>query len=311
MTVRSNLTEEEVEGFFTSLSNWGKWGANDQLGALNYITQEKRTQAARLVREGRVISLSLPLATTPSPDNPHPVAHHMERTGELEGALAPIPYSADYFAISPHGQANTHIDALCHIFHEGKMYNGYPMTDVTVRGARNGAIDAIQEGIVTRGILLDIPRAKDKRWLEIGEPIFPEDLEAAEKAGSVQVEEGDVLFVRIGRRLRIREVGPWDSLQEGLAGLHASCLPWLYQRRIAALGSDGTSDLMPSGYKKVLLPIHMVGIVAIGLHLLDNCYLDGLSETCAAQSRWSFSLVVAPLVLNGGTGSPVNPLAIF
>jgi kynurenine formamidase len=311
MAAHTDLTEAQVAEFFTSLSNWGKWGPTDQFGALNYITPEKRAQAAGLVQEGKTVSLALPLATAPSVDNPTPVVHLMMQTGELEEAMVPLPYSADYFAIAPHGLANTHIDALCHVFYQGKMYNGYPATDVTVHGARNGAIDAIKGGIVTRGVLLDIPRVKGKSWLEPKEAIFPEDLDAAEKAAGVRVEEGDGLFVRTGRHARIHAVGVWDSFQQGLAGLHASCLPWLHERRIAALGSDGASDLIPSGYEKIMLPIHLVTIVAMGFHLLDNCDLEGVSEACAARSRGAFLLVVAPLVLNRGTASPVNPLAIF
>lgn len=312
MAERANLTEAQIQEFFTSLSNWGKWGATDQLGALNYITPEKRARAAGLVQEGKTISLSLPLATSPAPDNPTPVTHLMMQTGrELEEAALPLPYSADYFAIAPHGLANTHLDALCHVFHEGKMYNGYPATDVTAHGAKNGAIDAIREGIVARGVLLDIPRVKNKRWLEPKEAIFPEDLEAAEKAQSVRVEEGDVLFVRTGRHARIRARGPWDSFREGLAGLHAACLPWLYERRIAAMGSDGASDIFPSGYEGIMAPIHLVTIVAMGVHLIDNCDLEAVSEACAARSRWAFLLMVAPLVLHRGTASPVNPLAVF
>ena len=149
------------------------------MGALNYITPEKRARAAGLVREGKTISLSLPLATLPAPDNPMPVVHLMMQTGELDYSPFPLPYSADYFAIAPHGLANTHLDALCHVFYQNKMYNGYPMADVGVHGAKNGAIDAIKEGIVARGVLLDIPRVRGKKWLEPKEAIFPEDLEAA------------------------------------------------------------------------------------------------------------------------------------
>jgi len=243
MAAHRELAEAQVKEFFTSLSNWGKWGPNDQLGALNYITAEKRTRAAGLAREGRTVSLSLPLATIPSADNPTPVMHCMLETGDVVSAAFPLPYSADYFAIAPHGLANTHLDALCHVFYQDKMYNGYPVADVNVHGAKNGAIDAIHEGIVTRGVVLDIPRIKGKRWLEPKEAILPEDLAAAEKAQGVQVEEGDVLFVRTGRHARIRSVGPWNSIQEGLAGLHPSCLPWLYERHIAAMGSDGASDI--------------------------------------------------------------------
>ena len=311
MAERLDLTEAQIKDFFTSLSNWGKWGAKDQLGALNYVTPEKRARAAGLVREGKTVSLSLPLATTPSPDNPTPVVHLMMQTGDLEEAQFPLPYSADYFAIAPHGLATTHLDALCHVFYQGKMYNGYPAADVTVHGAKNGAIDAIKEGIVARGALLDIPRAKGKSWLEPKEAIFPKDLEAAERAQGVQVEEGDILLVRTGRHARIRALGAWDSFREGLAGLHASCLPWLHERRIAAMGADGASDLFPSGYEEVVAPIHLVTIVAMGVHLIDNCDLEAVSEACAERSRWAFLLMIAPLVLHRGTASPVNPLAVF
>ena len=180
MTVNSDLTEAQVREFFTTLSNWGKWGPNDQFGALNYITPAKRAQAAALVREGVSVSMSLPLATEPSPDNPTPVTHLMIQTGAPgETEIGPLPYSADYFAISPHGLANTHLDALCHAFNQGQMYNGYSASDVTPQGARNGAIDALKDGIVSRGALIDVPRLKGRGWLEPGEAISPEDLEAA------------------------------------------------------------------------------------------------------------------------------------
>jgi kynurenine formamidase len=305
------MTEAQIKEFFTNLSNWGKWGPKDQLGALNYITPEKRARAAGLVREGKTVSLSLPLATAPSPDNPTPVMHLMMYTGKPEETPFALAASGDYFAIAPHGLANTHLDALCHVFHEGKMYNGYPVTDVTVQGAKSGAIDAIKEGIVARGSLLDIPRVRGKNWLEPKEAVFPEDLDAAEKAQGLQVEEGDVLFIRTGRHARARALGPWDSFQEGLAGLHASCLPWLYKRRIAAMGSDGASDIFPSGYEGMMAPIHLVTIVAMGIHLIDNCDLEEVSQACAERSRWAFLLMIAPLVLQRGTASPVNPLAVF
>lgn len=312
MTVNADISEAQVREFFTTLSNWGKWGPTDQLGALNYITPEKRKQAATLVQEGYAVSLSLPLATQPGPNNPTPVMHLMMQTGAPnEEGMVPVPYSADYFAIAPHGLANTHLDALCHVFHQGKMYNGYPASEVTAQGARNGAIDALRDGIISRGVLIDIPRLKGREWLEPGEAIAPADLEAAEQAGHFRVEEGDVLFVRTGRHARQKAQGAWDGLREGLAGLGAACLPWLHARRVAALGSDGASDVLPSGYEKILLPIHAVAIVAMGLHLLDNCDLERLAEACAQRARWTFLVVVSPLVLLRGTASPVNPLAVF
>ena len=258
------------------------------------------------------MTMSLPLATQPGPDNPTPVMHLMMQTGASgETSMVPVPYSADYFAIAPHGLANTHLDALCHVFNQGKMYNGYPSTDVTTQGAKNGAIDALKDGIISRGVLIDIPLIKNREWLEPGEAISPADLEAAEQYGGFGVEEGDVLFVRTGRHARLKAKGSWDSFKEGMAGLGAACLPWLHARKVAALGSDGASDVLPSGYEKIMLPIHAVTIVAMGIHLLDNCMLDAVAEACVAKKRWTFMCVVAPLVLVRGTASPVNPLAIF
>ena len=312
MAANRDLSETQVNEFFTSLSNWGKWGQDDQLGALNYITPQKRSQAAALIQDGQAVSMSLPLATEPGPDNPTPVMHLMMQTGSKEeSSAAPIPYSADYFAIAPHGLANTHLDALCHVFHKGQMYNGYPSEDVGAKGAQNGAIDALKDGIVSRGVLIDIPRLKGKDWLEPGEEITPADLDRAEQAGGFRVESGDVLFVRTGRHARLKATGPWDSFNEGMAGLGAACLPWLHAREVAAMAGDGASDVLPSGYEKLLLPIHAVTIVAMGLHLIDNCDLEAVAQACAQRSRWTFLSVIAPLVLAKGTASPVNPLAVF
>jgi kynurenine formamidase len=313
MAANTDLTEEHVRGFFTALSNWGKWGPTDQLGALNYITPEKRRRAGAEVRDGHSVSLSLPLATRPAPDNPTPVTHLMIQTGARgeSGGLVDAPYSADYFAISPHGLANTHLDALCHVFSQGKMYNGYPASDVTSQGARNGAIDALKDGIVSRSVLIDAPRVLGREWLEPGEAIYPADLEAAEKSGNFRVEEGDILFVRTGRHVRQKAQGPWNSFKEGLAGLGAACLPWLHERKVALLGCDGVSDVLPSGFPKITMPIHTVAIVTMGIHLIDNCNLDDVAAECAARSRWTFLCTIAPLVLIRGTASPVNPLAIF
>jgi kynurenine formamidase len=219
-------------------------------------------------------------------------------------------YGADYFALAPHGYATTHIDALCHIFHEGRMYNGYAAETVTAHGASKLGIHHLRSGVITRGVLIDVPTVRGVEALEPGEPIFPEDLEATENATGVKVQRGDALLVRTGR-WRWRELhGPWAP-NEGMAGLDASCLAWLHEREVAVLGSDGVSDVMPSRVDKVPMPIHTVAIVAMGVHLLDNLDLDELSVACAAAGRRTFLLVVAPLVLNRGTASPVNPIAVL
>lgn len=298
-----DLTAADVEHFHQTLSSWGRWGADDQLGALNLVTVEKRVAAARLIRSGHTVSMARPLDTVPAADNPLPAAHHMIGT-HTEG------YGADYIAVASHGYATSHLDALCHIFHDGQLYNGYPSTSVTAHGAEQLGVHHLRHGVVTRGVLLDIARVRGVDSLEPGTPIFPSDLEAAEDAAGVEVEAGDLLVVRTGRWGWRDTHGAW-AVREQLAGLHASCLPWIRERDIAMLGSDGVSDVHPAGIDGVRLPIHSVGIVAMGLHLLDNLDLDGLASMCLAEDRWEFLATVAPLVLMGGTASPINPIALF
>jgi kynurenine formamidase len=299
----ARLSGDEVLAYHKTLSNWGRFGARDQLGALNLIDAKKRAGAAALVRSGRSVSCARPLPTLPGPENPSPVVHAMIGTAS-EG------WGGDYFAIAPHGFATSHIDALCHIFHEGKLYNGYPIERVTAHGALDLGIHELAGGIVSRGVLLDVPRARGVDWLEPGEAIFPEDLERAEQRDGVRVESGDVLLVRTGRWALHKAKGAWNP-RERLAGLYASCLPWLHERGVAALGCDGVSDVVPSQVEGVPMPIHTVAIVAIGLHLLDNLDLEALAQACAEESRHEFLLTIAPLVLFRGTASPVNPIALF
>jgi kynurenine formamidase len=219
-------------------------------------------------------------------------------------------WGADYVAVAPHGYATSHIDALCHIFHDGTLFNGYPAETVTAHGATRLGIHHLRSGVVTRGVLLDIPALRGVDALEPGEPIFPEDLEAAEARAGLRVRAGDALLVRTGRWVWRTAHGPWD-LGTQAAGLDASCLSWLRARDVATLGSDGVSDVLPSRVDRVGMPIHEIAIVALGLHLMDNLDLDALAAACAEEARWDFLFVVAPLVLRRGTASPVNPLGIF
>jgi kynurenine formamidase len=219
-------------------------------------------------------------------------------------------YGADYFALAPHGYATSHIDALCHIFHEGRMYNGYSAETVTAHGAGKLGIHHLRSGVVTRGILLDVPSVRGVDALAPGEPIFPEDLEAAATTAGVVVQRGDALLVRTGRWRWRALHGPW-SPTEGMAGLDASCLIWLHDREVAVLGSDGISEVWPSRIDNVPMPIHTVAIVAMGVPLLDNLDFDELSVACADSRQWTFLFLVAPLVLDRGTASPVNPIAVL
>ena len=302
----TRLSVSEVKAVYDKISNWGRWGKEDQRGALNFITPEKRAAGARLAQTGEIVSMSLPLSTKTSPENPQPVQHMMLHAGG--NAVA----SLDYFAIAPHGMAFTHLDALCHVFWQGKMYNGFSNHEVGRFGARKCAIDVTRDGVVTRGVLLDIPKVKKVEWLEPRDPIYREDLEAAEKDQRVSVGEGDVLMIRTGRHKRRAAKGPWDPRREGLPGLDASCLEWLHERRIAILGCDAVSDIAPSPYGAEMgLPIHVGTLVIMGIHLIDNADLEAVSAAAAKHNRYEFLFAMAPLILEQGTASPVNPLAVF
>ncbi len=298
---------------FESVKNWGRWGPDDQMGALNYITPERRARAARTVRDGVTVSCSLDFPVVPSVENPVPARHHMLVAGDALDAMGgDLEASLDYIGISFHGMATSHIDALCHVFVAETMYNGFPASDVKSIGAMRNDIMVARDGITSRGVLIDVPRLQGKSWLELSERIRPADLEAAERAQGVRVEEGDVLLVSTGRDARRAAHGPWSPNGEGLAGLHPTCIPWLHERRIAVLGSDGVSDALPGlAVPSWSIPVHQCCLVAMGVHLLDNLDLSRLSAACAERERWEFLFAVAPLRVRGGTGSPVNPIAIF
>jgi kynurenine formamidase len=313
-------TEAQVLSWYTSLSNWGRWGPDDELGTLNLITPEKRQQAASLVREGLVVSCARTISYDPTRDGPLPPQHFMLRSGEgIPSETIGRTNARDAFLIAPHGQTITHLDAPSHTFVRADparpwtMYNGKPRDLVrTVDGATAGSIELVGEGIVSRGVLLDIARLRGVPWLEADDPVFPEDLEAAEAAQGVHVEPGDILFVRTGFPRQRAERGPRPS-SEGVSSFQAACLRWIRERDIALLGSDTSNDVSPSQYPGLGIngAIHGVGMGAIGLWLLDNPDFESLASACAERVRWEFLAAIAPLKLERGTGSPVNPLAML
>ena len=309
-----SVTAEYVARVFEEVKNWGKWGSDDERGALNYITEKRRAAAAALVRDGMQVSCALDFPVEPSPDNPHPAQHMMVVAGDAccDPRAPDLQMSMDFIGISFHGMASSHIDALCHVFVGKKMYNGFPAADVLSTGATRNSIMAARDGIAGRGVLLDIPRLRGVEWLELHDRITVEELEAAEKEQGVRVDEGDILLVANGRDARREKLGPWQPFEDGLAGLDPRCVPWLHERKIAVLGSDGISDMLPGlGLEGWMMPIHQCCLVAMGVHLLDNLDLGTLGAACAERNRWEFFFSVSPLRIDGGTGSPVNPLAIF
>jgi len=202
------------------------------------------------------------------------------------------------------------MDFLCHMSYQGKMYNGYSYKEVSEAGAAKLAVLNAKQGIFTRCVLMDIPRLLGVRFLEGGQAIYPAHLDAWEKAAGFKVESGDVVLINTGRWERAKVEGEWDIMKSS-AGLHASCLPWLKARDVAIVGSDLSLDVLPSGVEGVVLPVHLVVLVAMGMPILDNLDLGAVSAAAEAHKRWMFALTVAPLAVPGGTGSPVNPLATF
>ena len=305
-----DLGQADIERLMEELSNWGRWGPDDEIGAANLITPAKRLEAISLAREGISVSLAHRLLVDEAEDNAQPFGRRMLSVPDPAAEPTFMGGVSDNYDVTYHGYAHSHIDALCHIMYKGLMYNGVSQETITEAGCSNAAIDNLQSGIVTRGVLFDIPRLKGVPYLEPGTPIYMEDLDAWEEMAGVTVRPGDAIFVRTGRWARRADVGAWP-VAELAAGLHASTMPWVKARDVSFLGSEAAADVAPSQVEGVGLPVHILSIVAMGVDLFDNLDLDALAETAAELNRWEFMLVAAPLAVEGGTGSPLNALAIF
>jgi kynurenine formamidase len=305
-----HVTAAEFAELFRTVSSWGRWGEHDQRGALNELTSERVAAAARLVLDGVSVSLSHPLNTHAAADNPEPAVHRMTLRESFDGASGSLQLAKDFVGADYHNDGHSHIDAFCHVGYEGLLYNGTPTDTVTDHGATADSIEVLENGLVGRGILLDIPRLRGLSWLDPGEHVFREDLEAAEQEQGLTVDAGDILLVRTGLVRRLAELGPWETAK-AKPGLHPRAMPFPAERGVAALGCDGNSDTAPSTTAGVAFPIHVLALNAMGVHLLDYLQLEDLADACERAGRWEFFFVAAPLRIAGGTGSPVNPLAIF
>lgn len=304
-----HMTLEEFRELFQAVSNWGRWGENDERGALNELTEEHVAAAAGLVRSGETVSLSMPVNTHAGIENPVPADHYMTMVADDESRSG-LSFAKDYVGLDYHNDSHTHIDAFCHVAFDGSFYNGVPAASLSSAGATRDTIEFACNGIVGRGVLLDVPRSRGMQWLEPGDHIFREDLERAEADEGASVHAGDILLIRTGHSRRLADRGPWDT-QRAKAGLHPTAARFLSERRVALLGSDGNSDTAPSTTDGVGFPVHVLALNAMGVHLIDYLQLDDLAEVCTRTERWEFFFVCAPLRIQGGTGSPLNPIAIF
>lgn len=291
---------EEFDQMFSQIKNWGRWGADDRLGTVNLITRKKAKEAAALVRLGRTVGLGHPTMTETAVDNAHPFVHRMNPG-----------FSSDVYETWYHGGMVTHFDALCHRNYKGLHYNGFPVVDVNKQSGCVGLdVMPFKDGLVTRGVLIDLPRLRGLPYVEPGTAVFVEDIEAWEKQSGVKVTSGDALYLHTGRWARRNKEGAWDPLK-ALAGFHASVLPWLKDRGVAILGCDGVSDVFPSRVTDVFDPIHVGTLAGLGLPLLDNLDTEAVAQVAGELRRWEFMTSIAPMAVPGGTGSPLNILAAF
>ncbi len=303
MPERPLPTRAEVDAYLKDRRNWGRWGADDQIGAMNLVTPQKRAQAAALVRNGRTVSLSREFPKNPAPNNPTPAQHFMRTIDRGAGGGA-----IDFYGISYHGQASTHLDSLCHVWNQDGMWNGRaPSDEIGFDGARWGAVTNWSTGIITRGVLLDVPRFRNEPFVTQERPIHGWELEDVARAQNVQLEPGDALIVYGGREAWDRSNPTWGA-GPSRPGLHASCLPFIRDNDVSLLVWD-MMDMAPNGYD-IAWSVHGV-IFAYGVGLVDNALLEPLALACAEERRYAFMLMVLPLVVPGGTGSPVNPIAMF
>lgn len=303
-TIMELTPESQLEELFQAVSNWGRWGPDDELGTLNHITPSKVAGAARLVSSGRIVSLAHELDTRWSEKNYNPAVHRMLYLAHE----APVT-AVDELTIVPHSFTVTHLDAIAHANFDGRLYNGRSAGDVVTReGLSFGSIHAQRNGIVTRGVLLDIAAVRGVEWLEPGDYVTPDDLDAAAADARVEIAAGDAVLVRVGLAAREAATGPEDVRYR--AGLTPDCLKWLHRNDVAVYGGD-CFERLPLPYERHPWAFHEIGLAAMGLVLLDNANVEALAEAVRQEGRSEFLLSIAPLPIPRATGSAVNPLAIF
>lgn len=307
------VTLETLARWETELSNWGRWGADDQRGTLNLITAEKTRAAAGLVREGITVNLHInPIKRSGSDTGSFGEASH--RMWRLDPVTAKPRGALDIIELPLHDGLHSHMDAICHYQKtdangDRVIFNGFP-ANLSAVGCQDLAIDRMGPGYVTRGVLVDMPKLRGVEWLEPSTPIYPEDLEAWERKAGVTIGPGDALLIRTGRWAKRDADGPWAYGQGG-AGLHASVLPWLRARDVALLVSDAVNDVQPSGVEGINRPIHQHTQVDLGLPLVDNGYLEDLADVAARLDRWEFMLSLHIMQIQGATAAPFSAIGTF
>jgi kynurenine formamidase len=288
------LDDKDVEAIIPNISNWNRWGPNDHLGTVNLITPEKLVAASKLIEKGITISLARETSIA-TDDGVREGSYRMQKG--MHG-------SRDYVGAVWHGFTLTHLDGLSHVFADtATLYNGYSVNTLTEQGSQEVGIQQLAEqGIAGRGVLIDMASFLGEK-LTLGYAISPQELDLALNHQGVELQSGDIVFIRNGFGI--------ENTRDARAGLHPSCLEWARHHDIAILGSDGDNDAAPMSFDRWSSPFHTVGIPYLGLPLIDNVELDLLSEICLKEARWEFFVVIAPWRLHGVSSSPINPIAIF
>ena len=306
---RAPRTLAELEELSEEVSNWGRWGADDQNGALNLITDEKRLRAARVVQHGIAVSLARVIPAEPEEDGRDFIRQTIGRPG---GGFLTGSYE-----VPGHNDFITHMDALCHIWYNGTMYNGFTEDDINDNGCvKNGLLATMPNGLVTRGLLVDLPRLRGVPYLEPATPIYAEDIEEWENVTGLTVSPGDAIFIRTGRWVRARKHPEHPNTMTelttvGAAGFHPAIAPWLKERGVAVSGQDGGAGRFPSPVPGVIAPFSILAIRDLGITVIVGADLEQAAATAARLDQWEFLLTLAPLQVEGGQGQSINPTAVF
>lgn len=310
MTSDSRMSKTEFDSIVEDVRVWGKPGV-DGTPLVRRITAEVSLRALAEVSEGRAVQLGRPWAEHPAEDNPRPALHHMVMSGETlyPGDIEPTGYM-DFLGVAYHGKVMSHIDAFNHIAYGGQLFGGVDaQTSANATGMDSGDV-TLYGPLITRGVLLDMAAFEDVDWVEPGRAWTLDEVKAALQKIGVNLRPGDALLLRSGHDRRRAELGAWNPDEAG-AGLHVAAVPWLIEQGVAVFGADGETDVRPSPVEGVTLPIHILTLTMAGIPLLDNLALEEIAHACASRNRYTFALLVAPLLIPRGTGSPVNPVAIF
>lgn len=303
---------EDFRAIGRRVSNWGRWGAEDERGTLNLITPECVVQAGRLVRTGKTFALGIPFDGDGPQDGRvrgNPTRMMKETGAQPQGHPGAFRFADDYVFMAL--QAASQWDSLAHVHYDGQLYNGFPAGSVDVTGAARCSVSNLSPGVVGRGVLLDVARLHGVDWLPMGTAIPPEDLDAAAEAAGVEVRSGDVLLVRTGWRRKFVTDRDKAGFKAGEPGLSVRCADWLHERGVAAVGSDNFAiEVLPGEYEDEYLPLHMIALRDMGMPLAEILDLEELARDCAEDGVHEFLFTGPPLSFTRGVGSPVNPLAL-